>query len=122
MEKDITSQRAAEFGKIKHQELMRTIERNQRYYELLIKFTTENNLVEVMKLVDNVPFDRKEYLETLVALELPHDPPETPYFIDVETDQGATPLMLACAQAEVINVEKVRTNERTNERLEDGKN
>lgn len=63
-----------------------------------------------MKLINNVPFDRKDYKDTLKALGMKHDPPDVPYYIDVETDTGATPLMLACAQAEVSSVEKLLEN------------
>ena len=107
MEKEITSKRAAEFGRIKVEELSRLVSRNLQFYNLLVKHTKDNDLREVMELVESVPFDRREYCETLTALSMEHDPPETPFFIDVETDQGATPLMLACAQAEITAVEKL---------------
>ncbi|GMH54017.1 hypothetical protein TrLO_g12787 [Triparma laevis f. longispina] len=110
MGKEIESKRSEEFGRIKREELLRLIDRNRRYYELLIQHTIDNDLKAVMKLINNVPFDRKGYKDTLKALGMKHDPPDVPYYIDVETDTGATPLMLACAQAEVSSVEKLLEN------------
>ena len=81
MEKEITSKRAAEFGRIKVEELSRLVSRNLQFYNLLVKHTKDNDLREVMELVESVPFDRREYCETLTALSMEHDPPETPFFI-----------------------------------------
>jgi len=107
MEDIIVAARDEEFGRVKTAELTRLVNKNKFYYDSLTKNTLANDLPAVMKLIEDVPFDRIEYTQSLKALGMPHDPPETPYFIDVETDTGATPLMLACAQAECSDVEKL---------------
>ena len=79
--------------------------RNYDDYHKMHQYTIDSNLPAIINIVTNFPYVRSHYLSTLEALQLPTTPPDTPFFVDIETDAGATPLMLACAQAEVTNVE-----------------